>query len=355
MIKGPEHIEINRAIVLHQDAAMPGLHVLVSIVVPVFNRAHLVGETIESVLAQTYAHWELLLVDDGSTDDSFAVCARYAASDPRIRTLKRNRGPKNANTCRNIGAAEANGEFLMFLDSDDLLVQNCLEVRVGNATGQSIDFFLYYSHEFNNGEVIVRKQQPPLHPTTIHNYFLQGRWPYNTPSLFIRKNSFRKVGGFDEELARMQDPDLYLRLLDKNAALKYKAFLICDTLVRQTPPEAHKQPALFLPMMFFAFAQFVGKHLNRYRDMPEEHRLFLFTVHSFFDKLVNHVKPAQLLRRPFWPVWRQVARWPLPPEQKARILFILLAFALVPFAPGYRLALWCNQKLISSLHDASAA
>lgn len=102
----------------------------VSIVIPLFNREELVTETLASVQAQTYPYWEAMVVDDGSTDDSYAVVARMAEQDKRIKLLSRNREPKGAPTCRNIGIDRASGQYVIFLDSDDLMAPFCLEQRV---------------------------------------------------------------------------------------------------------------------------------------------------------------------------------------------------------------------------------
>lgn len=92
---------------------MPGL---VSVIVPCYNRADIVGETIESVLAQSYQLLEIIIVDDGSTDDTREVVTRY--SDPRIRYFYKTNG--GLSSARNAGLDEARGEFIAFLDSDDV-------------------------------------------------------------------------------------------------------------------------------------------------------------------------------------------------------------------------------------------
>src|SRR5436309_9355229 len=88
-----------------------------SVIVPTFNRASLLRQALDSVLAQTFAEYELIVVDDGSTDDTANVVASYGS---RVYFLQQaNRGPGAA---RNLGAAGAKGEYLAFLDSDDLFL-----------------------------------------------------------------------------------------------------------------------------------------------------------------------------------------------------------------------------------------
>ena len=106
--------------------------VRVSIVTPFMNAGRFIEESIESVLAQTYEPWELLLVDDGSTDDSAAIARRYAEAHPdRIRYLMHpDRENRGASASRNLGARHARGEFLAYLDADDVYLPRKLEQQV---------------------------------------------------------------------------------------------------------------------------------------------------------------------------------------------------------------------------------
>ncbi|MBM6993653.1 MAG: glycosyltransferase [Prevotella sp.] len=92
---------------------------LVSIIMPMYNSAKYVGEAIDSVLSQTYTFWELLVVDDGSTDDSVQIVKRYCQQDSRIRLLFNTNHIQQPSAPRNAGLCEAQGQFIAFLDSDD--------------------------------------------------------------------------------------------------------------------------------------------------------------------------------------------------------------------------------------------
>src|SRR4028118_1383709 len=99
-----------------------------SVVIPCYNQARFLGEAIESVLSQTYTDFEVIVVDDGSTDDTAEVASSYAAEDARVRLVRQeNRGLAGA---RNRGLAESRGEYVVFLDSDDRLAEEALEVGV---------------------------------------------------------------------------------------------------------------------------------------------------------------------------------------------------------------------------------
>jgi glycosyltransferase involved in cell wall biosynthesis len=130
----------------------------ISIIIPVYNRQDLVKETLDSVLSQTYQNWECIVVDDGSSDNTWLVLEEYSKIDNRIKIHRRNREPKGAPTCRNIGAELSEGEYLIFWDSDDLLAPWCLEERVTFMNEkQNLDFGLFQLlHVSNNYEGSLR-------------------------------------------------------------------------------------------------------------------------------------------------------------------------------------------------------
>ena len=110
----------------------------VSVVMPVYNSSPYLHEALDSVLAQSMEDWELLLADDGSTDDSFAVAEAYASRDPRIRVLHSERNLGVART-RNRGVAESRGEYIALLDSDDLWMPDKLEKQLALADSSGAD------------------------------------------------------------------------------------------------------------------------------------------------------------------------------------------------------------------------
>ncbi|MBO0357370.1 glycosyltransferase [Hymenobacter sp. BT186] len=101
---------------------------LVSIIIPCYNYGWLLPETLDSVLTQTYPHWECIIIDDGSTDNSRAVGEEYQARDTRFRYIYQEN--KGMSAARNTGVAAAKGQYIQFLDSDDLLVPRKLETQV---------------------------------------------------------------------------------------------------------------------------------------------------------------------------------------------------------------------------------
>jgi glycosyltransferase involved in cell wall biosynthesis len=188
--------------------------VSISVVMPVFNRADTVRSAIDSVLAQEFADFELLIVDDGSTDGT--VNAVKSVADARIRLFVQpeNRG---GNAARNRGIREAQGAIISFLDSDDLFLRHKLNrIAAYFAAHPGIDalidsFELQYPIEKGSGT--VKRINPELATSSEVEKAIFARNLFKaTPAVSARKQALVKVGLFDETLKRRQDMDLVLRL-----------------------------------------------------------------------------------------------------------------------------------------------
>lgn len=103
---------------------------LISIIIPVYNAEKHLDKCIQSVLAQTYTNWELLLIDDGSTDSSGVICDKYAEQDSRIKVFHKENG--GVSSARNLGLDNAKGEWITFVDSDDWVDTKYLRLLLGN-------------------------------------------------------------------------------------------------------------------------------------------------------------------------------------------------------------------------------
>lgn len=100
---------------------------LISIIVPVFNTERYLNQCIDSILKQSYSNWELILVDDGTYDNSYKICKNYEQQDERIRIVSVNHYTDGNGEARNIGISLARGEYLAFIDSDDFVKESYLE------------------------------------------------------------------------------------------------------------------------------------------------------------------------------------------------------------------------------------
>ncbi len=128
---------------------------LISVIIPVYNVEAYLQECVESVLKQTYQNFEIILVDDGSTDSSGDICDEYAGNDERICVIhQKNSGPSKT---RNTGLENANGKYIYFLDSDDYIESNALELLVDTAESNNADLVFFGAHSFSDNGSEIRQ------------------------------------------------------------------------------------------------------------------------------------------------------------------------------------------------------
>lgn len=127
------------------------MSVTLSVVIPVYNIENYIGKCLDSILAQTYQDYEVIIVDDGSCDGTGAVCDEYAAKDDRIRVIhKENEG---VSVARNTGIDVASGEYFLFFDGDDFMEPYTMEELYRTAKEQEADTVIYGYHRYENGKV----------------------------------------------------------------------------------------------------------------------------------------------------------------------------------------------------------
>jgi glycosyltransferase involved in cell wall biosynthesis len=239
--------------------------ILVSIIIPTYNRVHLLGQAIDSVLNQTYKEWECIVVDDGSIDHTEELLEFYL-EDHRIKFLKRESQPKGASHCRNIGLREAKGEYCMFLDSDDLLLPHCLESRIN------------FSQEFYTNKFWVfpmftehKGERKVLEIPEAKNYiseFLRYRIHWQTMCTFWRTDFVRSIKGFNPAYPRLNDPEVHIRaMLVAGKGFKIINGFQPDTVYRFDPnPRNKKDFALKYYKSLSLFVIDIPKYLREYQQ-----------------------------------------------------------------------------------------
>jgi glycosyltransferase involved in cell wall biosynthesis len=185
----------------------------VSVVIPCYNQARFLGEAIESVLSQSYPDLEVIVVDDGSKDDTAEVAFAYASGDPRVRLIRQqNRGLAGA---RNRGLADSRGEYVVFLDSDDRLVEEALEVGVRELESHpGCAFVSGLCRKITaDGSVVVDWEQFRVRDDPYVE--LLRSCPVYVPAVMYRRSVFDAVGNFDTSYKAAEDYELYYRILDR--------------------------------------------------------------------------------------------------------------------------------------------
>ena len=221
---------------------------LVSIVIPHFNRAKLLHETLCSLQDQTRGDWEAIVVDDGSTTEEWQQAQSFA--DSRVRFLQRVDGTKGPSRCRNLGLAEASAPYVMFVDSDDLVAPWCLEHRIPKMEQTPDVAFCVFPvmlfsktpgddnrlwNRLENDPVELEKvsgtlehseqlEKIPGPESSRHLFreseldldrFLRSDPPWHTSSPLWRQESLLKLAGFDDQIMYGDDADLHMRALLK--------------------------------------------------------------------------------------------------------------------------------------------
>jgi glycosyltransferase involved in cell wall biosynthesis len=190
---------------------------LISCIVPVFNGEHYLGEALESILNQTYRPLEIIVADDGSTDGTAAIAARYGT---QVRYLwQSNSGPGAA---RNLGLTAALGEFVAFLDADDLWHPGKLERQMARFQAHpELDLCVTYVQNFLIPELHEQEERFRQHRLS------QPLPGYVTQTLLARRTLFHTVGQFNSILRLGEDTDWFLRAAEHGTVME----LLPDVLV----------------------------------------------------------------------------------------------------------------------------
>lgn len=138
---------------------------MISVIVPVYKVEPYLHCCVDSILAQTYADFELILVDDGSPDNCGAICDSYAEQDARVRVIHQENGGLSA--ARNAGIEAARGEYLTFIDSDDLITEDCLETLYLTLKKTKADIAVGDMQTFEDGEAVCTQAQPGKEIPTV--------------------------------------------------------------------------------------------------------------------------------------------------------------------------------------------
>ncbi|WP_310992294.1 glycosyltransferase family 2 protein [Aequorivita marina] len=197
---------------------------LISIIIPTYNRAHLIGETLDSVLAQTYQNWECLVVDDGSTDNTEKLMAEYIAKDARFQFHHR---PKDrlpgGNAARNYGFEMSKGAYVNWFDSDDVMHPEKLKLQVELLVQSKKVFCVCQTLVFNEKlENIVGLRKKHIFSDDPLNDFIRSKitWLTQAPIFlksFLNKNQLK----FDENLLKAQEYEFFIRVLNISSDYAY--------------------------------------------------------------------------------------------------------------------------------------
>jgi glycosyltransferase involved in cell wall biosynthesis len=288
---------------------------LVSVVLPTHNMARFLGEALDSVLNQTYPHLEVHVIDDGSTDNPRAAIAKQL-EDPRVHfyTIPQS----GQGRAKNVGLRAARGEFVAFIDADDVWVLDKLERQLPLFDRPEIGVvYSDYARIDVNGAPLERIKSP-VHVGRITNQLLIENFVTGMASV-VRRECFERVGYLDEVIPMGIDYDLWLRIstVYEFAYLDYQTYLYrfwggqmsrnfekrlnCAIVIMQRLIDSN--PGLIPPSV---------------QNLAWAHT-FVYAGNGFssnhWSRAAKWYGKAIWVRPNYWPAWRQLALWPIRPVQ----------------------------------------
>lgn len=193
---------------------------LISIIVPCYNQAKFLSKTLDSVLAQTYTNWECIIINDGSTDNTEAIAKHYCEKDQRFIYISKSNG--GLSSARNVGIDLASGDYIQFLDSDDLITPEKFNTQLKQIIEQKVDVavsgFDLFSDDLSN---CYDSKMSAVRPDCSIEGFLYG-WDINfviaihtllISKIFLKKNNIR----FHEDIKAKEDWVFWVEITLKNA------------------------------------------------------------------------------------------------------------------------------------------
>lgn len=284
----------------------------VSVIMPVYNRERFIATAIESVLSQTYDNFELIIVDDGSSDNSVSIAQRYRTLYPKkIQIIEQiNQGPSIA---RNNAVKIATGSLLAFIDSDDFWARDKLELQTHIFKSHCNSIFTYTGYYIVNEDGDIIKEILPN--IRLQGFIYDQLWKVENQisggTILVHKNIFQSIGGFDENLRGAENLDLRIRLsrLGKvyfvNKCLYYYRRHNFNLTTETTA-------------MNDAWLMLINKHFNR--DSEYDKHLYRHVISKYYHDIgVNNFSKMRLYDAiPYF--FRAIIKNPIMVESYVRLL-----------------------------------
>lgn len=259
----------------------------ITIIIPSYNKASFIGQTLDSVCNQTFQQWECIVVDDGSSDASLDIVESYCKEDDRFTLLRRSTTKRGGSVCRNLGLTIAQGEYIIFLDADDILCMKCLEQRVAFMQKNEVDFAVFPMQSFYDDISQVKSIWKPSEGNHLIQ-FLDHSIPWQTMQPIWRKEVLLQLNGFDEDYPRLQDVEIHTRAL-LLPSISYKIVADCgaDCYYRIADTRKTDRPEAFMMRWCNGAEMYISKMAKLLENKKQ-----LGALRGTFFKTLTHLLHA---------------------------------------------------------------
>jgi teichuronic acid biosynthesis glycosyltransferase TuaG len=282
---GGQHTILSTSPVKHSARARPNILPLITVITPAFNADRFVAEAIRSVLSQTCADFDYLIIDDGSTDATATIAQEFARTDARVRVLS-NRANSGLSEARNEGLKRAEGRYVAFLDADDIWEPTFL-ARTLEEIGRNADVGAVFTWSLNFGEDVRSVVDAPRGGDYDFSDLFQGICPpRNGSCLLIDRRCFSEVGGFLTTLRVGADAEMWLRMSSRCSASLKRFRCIPDVLARRRVTSNSMSADFFTEERLKSWSYRLETYLA---CLPREQQFDVLFVHfSAVARMGNH-------------------------------------------------------------------
>lgn len=274
-----------------------------SIIIPCYNNGVLLVEMIECVRRQTFNDWELIIVDDQSSDNTPSIVRTYEQTDERIKLVIRDREPKGSATCRNIGFDKAIGKYVMHFDADDLISDTCFEKRVKfMEDNPKVDYASFPAMTFTNSDQLPafcdkgKKYGAENNDIDLLKRFLEADYPFSTWNNIYRKTSIQDIR-WDEQVKIYTDFSYIVPGILKGLKHQFSGQQEIDYYYRTNLPTGSMCSTFVSPEKCSSTIYLFSKTLDELSKRPDckkRKKQFLHFIVLHFERLIMDGDKAKI-------------------------------------------------------------
>ncbi|MGV0752709.1 glycosyltransferase family 2 protein [Empedobacter brevis] len=264
---------------------------LVSIIIPTYNRSDLIGETLDSIIAQTYQNWECIVVDDGSTDNTEEVLSFYTQRDNRISYHQRPKKYKpGGNGARNYGFDISKGEYINWFDSDDVMMNDKVERQIESLLTSGLDFTVCQLAIFEKSaeNIIGLRSQSIYSEDNFYDYLVQKNAWLTNSVIFNKKILLRHNFRFNEKLRAAQEWEFLSKILSSINQYAIINKVLVKNRKHSDSISYNKTKAKERMINYIIARKFVYTYIGKRRNLIQEKEYLLKYIKKNTEDLIKN-------------------------------------------------------------------